>query len=75
MRKVKKSDLISDVLKRCPQAVEVFNEYELHCATCFMSQIETLEIGAKVHGLNDKEIEKMVKEINSKCRKKKYDTK
>jgi hybrid cluster-associated redox disulfide protein len=70
MKGTKKTDLISDIIKRCPEAEEVFSEYELHCAICFLGQFETLEEGAKLHGMSGKEINKMVNEINEKMNKK-----
>lgn len=48
-----------------PELVEVLtNDYGLHCAGCFASSFDTLEEGAKVHGFNDKDIDKMVKRLN-----------
>jgi len=70
MKRIKKTDLISDVLANCPQASEVFTEYELHCATCFLGQFETIEEGAQLHGMNDQQIEEMINKINIKLKKK-----
>jgi len=39
--------------------------YGLHCVGCMAAAGETLEEGAKAHGMKDKEIERMVSEINS----------
>ncbi len=56
---------MADVLKANPQAGEVMMKYGLHCVGCPMTLMETLEQGAKGHGLSDKDIEKMLEEINS----------
>ena len=56
---------MADVLKANPQAGEVMMKYGLHCVGCPMTMMETLEQGAKGHGLSDKDIEKMLEEINS----------
>ena len=56
---------MADVLKANPQAGEVMMKYGLHCVGCPMTLMETLEHGAKGHGLSDKDLEKMLKEINS----------
>ncbi len=48
-----------------PELVETLtNDYGLHCAGCFASSFDTLEEGAKVHGFDDKDIDKMVKRLN-----------
>lgn len=68
MKRIKKTDLISDVIEKYPKASEVMLDYGLHCAGCFLNQFETVEEGAKLHGMSDKEIETMLKDINSKLR-------
>jgi len=39
-------------------------KYGLHCVGCPMGRMESLEDGAKSHGMNDKEIEAMVADLN-----------
>ncbi|KKU61231.1 MAG: Hybrid cluster protein [Candidatus Beckwithbacteria bacterium GW2011_GWB1_47_15] len=49
-----------------PDVAEVLNrDYGLHCIGCFASGFDTLEMGAKVHGYDDHDIDKMVKRLNS----------
>ena len=62
---VKKKSLISDITKECPQAIELLTEYGLSCATCFLNQFDNVEAGAKLHGMTDMEIKRMINEINS----------
>lgn len=53
-----------------PELVEVLtNDYGLHCAGCFASSFDTLEEGAKVHGFDDKDIDKMVVRLNKLVKK------
>ena len=66
---VKKDTRISEIIEKSPKAVEVLLEHGLNCATCFLGQFETLEQGAKLHGMTDKEIEKLVKKINEVLKK------
>jgi len=48
-----------------PEVGKALNEdYGLHCVNCFAAGFDTLEEGAKVHGYDDKDIEKMVKRLN-----------
>ena len=44
---------IGDVVKRFPQAAEVFLEYGLHCVGCHVSYWETIEEGARGHGMSE----------------------
>ena len=57
----------SEIIKKHPEATEILMEKGMHCIGCPMAQMETLEQGAKAHGLNPDEI---VKELNEKLNKK-----
>ncbi|MEW6408011.1 MAG: DUF1858 domain-containing protein [Patescibacteria group bacterium] len=62
--KITKSQTISEIIKKYPQTIEIFFKYGLHCIGCAISANETLEEGARGHGLTDKEIAKILREIN-----------
>lgn len=66
---LKKSDQLINIGQDCPRAAQLLTEYGLHCLTCFLREYETLEIGAKVHGMTDDELENMIKEINIQLKK------
>lgn len=66
---LKKDTLISDIIQDCPKAVEYLAEYGLFCITCPLNQFDTLEIGAKIHSMSDKEVKKMINEINKELAK------
>jgi len=66
---IKKNTLISDITKDCPRAIELLTEYGLSCATCFLNQFDNVEAGAKLHGMTDMEIKRMIKEINEVLKK------
>jgi hybrid cluster-associated redox disulfide protein len=55
---------LGELVAKYPEAAEVILDYGLHCVGCFASSFDTIEAGAKVHGLNDEEIEEMVDRIN-----------
>lgn len=60
-RKMNLAELVSDY----PDLGRVLTEdYGLHCVHCFAASFDTLESGAKVHGYDDKDIDKMVKRLN-----------
>lgn len=61
---IKKDTLIAEITQKAPRATELLAEYGLSCATCFLNQFESIEQGAKLHGMTDKEIERMINEIN-----------
>lgn len=67
---IRKNDLISDMINNFPETTIVMLEYGLNCATCYANKFETIEVGAKVHGMSDKEINGMVKKINILINKK-----
>lgn len=66
---ITKNDLISDITKNCPRAIELLTEYGLSCATCFLNSFDTVEAGAHLHGMTDEEIARMVAEINEELGK------
>ncbi len=71
MKKITKRSKLMDIVKEKPESMEILGEYGLHCIGCAMAHFETLEQGCKAHGMSDKDIEKIVKEINSTKEKKK----
>ncbi|HSU72786.1 MAG TPA: iron-sulfur cluster assembly accessory protein [Candidatus Binatia bacterium] len=55
---------IQQLANEYPEAVVVMAERGLHCFGCHGAQYDTVEAGAKGHGLPDSEIDKMVNEMN-----------
>lgn len=47
-----KEMLISEALKLHPKAVEIFFKYNLGCVGCMVAAGESVEAGAKAHGVN-----------------------
>jgi hybrid cluster-associated redox disulfide protein len=68
--KLVKTELISKVAEKSPLTIKLLAEYGLNCANCFMSQFETVEMGAMAHGMTNEEIEIMISEINEHIRDK-----
>ena len=57
--------MLAEIMKRYPKvAEELVFKYGLHCIGCPSAAMETLEEGMKVHGMNDKEVEKLVEKLN-----------
>ena len=62
--KIKANINIATLVEKHPDSIEILMKYGLGCVGCMMSTGESLEEGAKAHGLSDKKIIKMVEEIN-----------
>lgn len=63
---IEKTMTFAEVLRSDPKAAVVLMRYGLHCIGCHISAFETLEQGAKAHGLTDEQIDAMVAELNSR---------
>ena len=67
--KITKDILILDLVEQNPNLIEILTgEYGFHCVGCMAASMETLEEGAQVHGMTDKEIDKMVEDLNKKIK-------
>lgn len=62
--KVDKKTNIAELVSKYPEAAEVMLGYGLHCVGCFASQFDNIEEGAKIHSMDEDEIEEMIEEIN-----------
>ncbi len=64
-KRITKKANLGKLVMEYPEAGRVLaEEYGLHCVGCMAASFDTLEQGAKIHGYDDKEINKMVKELN-----------
>lgn len=59
---IAKSTPIRDLITKYPQAAEVFASKGLGCLGCAASMFETIEEGARAHGLDP---DKLVDEMNA----------
>lgn len=66
--KITKKTKLSEVLKNNEKAAMILFNSGLSCVGCPMAMQETIEQGCKAHGMSDKDIDKLVKELNAKCR-------
>ncbi|MAG22309.1 MAG: disulfide oxidoreductase [Candidatus Diapherotrites archaeon] len=67
---IKKDMTLGDIITKHPETAKIMVGYGLHCIGCHVATWETLEQGAKAHGLGDKQIEDMLKEMNDIIEKK-----
>lgn len=66
---ITKDILIGDLVENYPELANVLVEkYGFHCIGCMAAGMETLEEGAMVHGMEEKEIEKLVRDLKKKVK-------
>lgn len=61
---ITKDTTLGEVIQKNPSSAEIMMEYGLHCVGCHIASYETIEQGAKSHGLSDDEINEIVGRIN-----------
>jgi hybrid cluster-associated redox disulfide protein len=52
---------IRELVEKHPESIAVLMKHGFHCLGCIAAQFETLEQGAKAHGIDP---DKLVKELN-----------
>lgn len=62
---IKRDTILKEAIEEYPEIVSILIGYGLHCVGCYFSEIETIEQGAKTHGLTKEVIEMMLKDVNS----------
>lgn len=55
---------LGEIIFKYPESAEILTDYGLHCVGCFASSFDTIEQGAKIHGLSDEEVQEMIDRIN-----------
>lgn len=63
-KKITKKMTIGEIISKVPKAADILTKHGFGCVTCPVASRETLEQGAKAHGMSGKEVDKLVKEIN-----------
>jgi hybrid cluster-associated redox disulfide protein len=64
--KITKKTNMNELLMKHPELAGILFQSGMGCAGCPMSMGETLEQGCKVHGMSNKEIDKLVEKLNGK---------
>ena len=59
---------IGDCVSKYPQTIKVFLKHGLHCVGCAVANFESIEQGAKAHGIDAK---KLIADLNKAVEKKK----
>ena len=61
---IKKDMTVSDVILKYPFAADIMESYGLTCTGCSVNTMESVELGARGHGMADDKIDTMVQDIN-----------
>ena len=56
---------VLEVIALFPQAADIMQEYGLHCFSCKLGGVETLEEGCRTHGMSEELIEELIDDINT----------
>lgn len=64
-KKITKKMSFAEIIQKYPKVAETLMNKGMHCIGCPMAQMESLEDGARAHGLDADEI---VKELNEKIK-------
>jgi hybrid cluster-associated redox disulfide protein len=65
--KISKTMTFGELVRNFPQSAQILAEYGMHCIGCHIGISETLEEGARAHGLGEDEINKLITELNAKA--------
>lgn len=68
--KITKDITIGDLISKHPESAFILMEAGLHCVGCHVAANETLEQGCLAHGLEEKQINEILKKINRLVEKK-----
>ena len=64
MSKITKNTTISEALEMFPRAAEIMQSHGLHCVGCHVNVMESIEGGAKGHGMDDEAVNQIINDIN-----------
>lgn len=71
---ITKEMTMGEILDKYPFAAEVLGSFGLTCIGCSLNPVESLEAGALGHGLDDEQVDAMVKELNHRIENHAEDT-
>lgn len=63
-KKITKDMKVIEIVENFPEVIPTLMEYGLHCVGCYFSEEDTLEAGAKTHGMCEEDIEMMIEDAN-----------
>jgi len=67
MKKITGKTSLGEVISKHPETADVFFEHGMYCIGCALAAFETVEEGARAHGID---VEKLVEDLNKVIKKK-----
>jgi hybrid cluster-associated redox disulfide protein len=64
MVKITKDMILNEAIEKYPEIAPILVGYGLHCVGCQFSSIDTIESGAKIHGMDNETFEMMLNDLN-----------
>ncbi len=68
--KITKDMLIGEVAQKHPESAGILFKAGMHCIGCGVAGMETSEQGCKAHGMNNKQIDKLIKKMHNNIKEK-----
>ena len=68
---ITKDMTLGELVQKHPEAAMVLANRGMHCIGCGMAAHETIEQGARAHGMSDSDIEQMMDDMNRVASEKK----
>ena len=68
--KITRKTNMNELLMKKPELAGILFQSGMGCIGCPMAGSETLEDGCKVHGMTDKQIDKLIEKLNNINKKK-----
>ncbi len=62
--KITKNMNISQIIQKHPETAKILMKHGFHCIGCHVASMETLEQGARAHGMKPAEVDAIVDEMN-----------
>ena len=63
-QKITKESMIGEIVEKYPQVAGTLMDLGLHCIGCHVAGFESLEMGFKAHGMDDKQVDEAIKKLN-----------
>lgn len=63
---INKNMTIGEIITKYPKVAKELTNMGMFCVGCPGAQFETLEMGLKIHGKSDEEIDEFIKKVNKK---------
>ncbi|MBN1385360.1 DUF1858 domain-containing protein [Candidatus Woesearchaeota archaeon] len=60
---------LGEIATKYPSTIDIMFEHGLHCIGCAAARFETLEMGARAHGMDDAQIDEFVDALNKAAQK------